>query len=308
MEKQTTGNILMIRPVHFSFNEQTATDNHYQKKGQLSSAQIQEKALAEFNAFVKKLEDHSILVYDEDDTTSTITPDSIFPNNWISFHEGKIVLYPMYAENRRLERRKDIVEHFVQHYFGGKTEVIDLSYFEKEGKFLEGTGSMVLDRENKLAYASLSQRTHEEVLNVFCEKLNYTPVTFHSLQTVKEGLKPIYHTNVMMCITEKNAIICLDVIKNETERKKVVDALEKTGKTIIEITEEQVNNFAGNMLQVHDKFGKPYLIMSQQAYKSLNQAQIEALRQENEIIDSDLSTIETYGGGSARCMMCEVFK
>ncbi len=305
MSAQTTHTLLLIKPVCFSFNEETAADNHYQKNEALFSYQeVQQRALTEFNNFVQLLSEHQIMVHIETDTPSPITPDSIFPNNWISFHENQIVLYPMFAKNRRLERRKDIIEHYVKK----GTNILDLSFYEAKKQYLEGTGSMVLDRAHKIAYASISQRTNRDVLEHFCKALEYTSVAFHSMQQVDNQLKPIYHTNVMMCITEQSAIICLEVIKDIKEREKVVQSLEKTGKRIISISEDQVNHFAGNMLQVRNLLDQPYLIMSTQAFTHLTKEQIAVLEQENTILHSDIQTIETYGGGSARCMMCEVFE
>lgn len=296
----------MIRPVCFSFNEQTAKDNHYQKKDSiLGFEEIQQKALAEFETFVEVLSEHQIVLQIETDTPSPITPDSIFPNNWISFHQNKLVLYPMYAKNRRLERRRDIVTHFQKK--NKQTEIIDLSAYEQQDKFLEGTGSMVLDRENKIAYASLSQRTHPEVLMEFCRQLNYRPLAFRSMQKVNEGYAPIYHTNVMMCLTEKNALVCLEVIKDIHERKRLIESIESCGKNLIEITEQQVNQFAGNMLQVKNLLDQRFLIMSTQAFESLSVDQKTILEKENTLLHSPLNTIEKHGGGSARCMLCEVF-
>lgn len=298
---QHTSRIIMIRPVHFSFNEETAVDNHFQVSGEGNI--IQEKALKEFNTFIEKLKEEGIEVIVFDDSPEPYTPDSVFPNNWISFHEdGTVFLYPMFAENRRKERKDRVLDH-VSRLFT-INQVTDLSAFETGGLFLEGTGSMVLDRDHKIAYACLSQRTDDIVLNEFCERAGYRPIPFSA---VDENGLPIYHTNVMMCVAETFTVICLDSIKDATEKKTVLDSLKNSGKEIIEISYAQMNQFAGNMLQVHNKSGKKYLVMSTQAFNSLTTVQIDAIEKENAIIHSDISTIETHGGGSARCMMAEVF-
>lgn len=299
-----TDTLLMIRPVLFSYNEETAVDNHYQHQNQgVSSEFIQKQALFEFDTFVDKLRSEDINIQVFEDTHDPLTPDSIFPNNWISFHNTTMVLYPMFAHNRRLERRQDIIRHYVSKGLS----VLDLTRYEKNNWFLEGTGSMVLDRAHNIAYASFSQRTHPEVFRVFCQKMGYIPVSFHAFQSVHGALKPIYHTNVMMCITQPISIICLDVIKDEVERQRVLASFSKTGKSVLNITEDQLNAFAGNMLEVKNKHGEPYIVMSEQAYKSLDFEQIRFLKSHFKILYSDLQTIEKYGGGSARCMMCEVF-
>ncbi len=305
--KQNTDTILMIRPVKFRMNEQTAVNNYYQTEAdELNSNQIQQKAQQEFDNFVKKLRAHKVNVLVIEDQLEPSTPDSIFPNNWVSFHqEGSIGLYPMFAENRRLERRIDILERLKEDF--EVNEIIDFSEAEFEGRFLEGTGSMILDRPNKLVYAALSIRTQESVLNEFCEKFDYEPVKFIAYQTVGEERLPIYHTNVMMCVADQYAIICADSINDPEERKCVIDKLEGTDKEIILITEEQNEQFAGNMLQVLSCEGEPYLVMSGSAYRSLTDEQIKTIEKYNPIINSPLDTIETLGGGSARCMMAEVF-
>ncbi|MEM9859227.1 MAG: arginine deiminase-related protein [Bacteroidota bacterium] len=309
MTAQTTDTIMMVRPVHFRYNEQTAENNYFQaEEVKFSEDQIQEKARKEFDDFVSTLEAHGINVIVVEDSEQSDTPDSIFPNNWVSFHDdGRVGLYPMYAYNRRVERRRDILDALIQTYGYHISSVIDFSIHEIESKFLEGTGSMILDRQHKIAYAALSMRTHPDVLNEFCDQFRYTPVIFHANQTV-EGLRlPIYHTNVMMCVGEHFAIICLDAIDDEQERITVVNSLEKTGKEIIDITEAQENSFAGNMLQVHSSADKSFLVMSGAAHSSLRQDQIERIEKYCPIVSSPLDTIERLGGGSARCMMAEVF-
>jgi len=307
--KQSTDTLMMVRPVQFRFNEQTAINNYYQKAIEgLSQSEIQSKASKEFDDFVEKLRSKKINVIIVDDTPEPSTPDSIFPNNWVSFHEdGRVGLYPMYAENRRSERRNDILEQFVEKENLKISEMVDFSAHENESRFLEGTGSMILERPNKIAYAAISVRTNEVVLDEFCEKFNYTAVKFTANQTFEGTRLPIYHTNVMMCVANELAILCADSIDDEKERKAVIESLEKTGKEVIEISEDQKHHFAGNMLQVNGTDGKPYLVMSAAAHQSLNENQIKRIENYCEILSSSLDTIEALGGGSARCMMAEVF-
>ena len=306
--KQTTNSILMIRPVAFRMNEQTAVNNYYQKVlDGLMPATVNAKAQQEFDAFVEKLRAVGIDVTVVNDTLEPDTPDSIFPNNWVSFHEnGDMVLYPMFAENRRLERREDIVDFLEEKGFL-VTEFMDYSSAEEEQVFLEGTGSLLLDRVNKKAYCALSPRADEELFIEFCEDYDYAPIIFEAFQTVNGERKLIYHTNVMMCLGTNFAVICAECIDDKKERKMVLDHLKESGKEIILITESQVNNFAGNMLEVFGANEQPYLVMSESAYKSLNSKQIDALSKHAEIINSSLDTIEACGGGSARCMMAEIF-
>jgi hypothetical protein len=308
MSNQNTSHLLMIRPVAFEMNEQTADDNHYQdQESGITSSNAQKKALQEFDSFVIKLRDAGVSVTVIEDSPEPVTPDSIFPNNWISLHEtGMVVLYPMQAENRRTERREDILDKLKADGFHIR-EVLDYSASEDEDMFLEGTGSLVLDRENLIAYACISQRTHEHLLNDWAEQLGYSVISFNALQEVGDELLPIYHTNVMMSVGKDIAILCADCIKDEAERNAVIKALEDSGKTIVYITEEQKSRFAGNMLQVINQKGERLLVMSKQAFESLNQGQIAAIEMNNRILHSSLNTIETLGGGSARCMMAEVF-
>lgn len=298
----------MIRPVSFKMNEQTAVNNYYQKYVEgLTEAEAQKNALNEFDTFVTVLRANGINVIVVDDTDDPATPDSIFPNNWISFHhDGTVGLYPMYAENRRQERREDILDLLDAEGF--KIErIIDFTLFETENKYLEGTGSMILDRDNHLVYAAISQRTDIEVLNQFCEEFSYQPVLFQSNHSVDGQRLPIYHTNVMMALTENLGIICLDSIDNQEERKKVIESLQATHKEIIDISEEQVNQFAGNMLSLINKDGEKLLVMSEAARNSLTSEQEKIITTQMKIISSSLNTIEALGGGSARCMMAEVF-
>jgi hypothetical protein len=290
----------MIRPVNFTFNSQTAVNNAFQIAS--DDRDVHQKAIGEFDAFVDKLRSKKIDVIVVNDTPAPHTPDSIFPNNWISFHSnGDIILYPMFAENRRHERKPNVIAEIRSKFSISNT--IDLSHYEQQHKFLEGTGSVVLDRDKKLAYACLSPRTDEKLFNEFCRMMKYEPVKFHAIDS--KG-KAIYHTNVLMCVAESYVVICLDSIPDSAERKMVEEKIVASGKELIEVTFEQMNHFAGNMLQVNDADGKKYIVMSTQAYESLTREQVSKLRSYNEIIFSSLDTIEKNGGGSARCMMAEV--
>ena len=305
---QTTNSILMIRPVAFRMNEQTAVNNYYQKVlDGLSPATVNAKAQEEFDTFVNKLRMVGIDVTVVDDAVNPDTPDSIFPNNWISFHHnGDVALYPMFAENRRLERREEILDILEDKGFVVQ-DIMDYSSAEDDGFFLEGTGSIVLDRENDKAYCALSPRADEELFIEFCEDFEYTPVIFEAFQTVNGERKLIYHTNVMMCIGDTFAVICADCIDDKKVRKLVLDSLKGDGKEIILITEDQMNNFAGNMLELQGADERRYLIMSASAHKSLTKKQIAQLEEHITILSSSLDTIEACGGGSARCMMAEIF-
>ncbi|MCZ4245833.1 citrulline utilization hydrolase CtlX [Pedobacter punctiformis] len=297
---QSTNHILMIRPVDFKFNEQTAGNNKFQEA--TAQENVQAEALKEFDGFVELLRKNEVDVTVVNDTLEPEKPDSIFPNNWVSFHEdGSVYLYPMFSENRRLERRKEILEQLKAKF--EVNHVSDLSFYEQQHLFLEGTGSMVLDRPNKIAYACLSVRTDEEVLNNFCMLTGYQPVAF---QAVDAERFPIYHTNVMMCVADDFAVVCLESIPDVQEKEKVAMRLIDSGKKIIEISLEQMNHFAGNMLQVKNNKGENLLVMSEQAYLALNPTQITHLEQYNQIIYAPLYTIEKNGGGSARCMLAEV--
>ncbi|MFV5692501.1 citrulline utilization hydrolase CtlX [Flavobacterium sp. LT1R49] len=306
--KQTTNSILMIRPVAFRMNEQTAVNNYYQKVlDGLLPATVNAKAQQEFDAFVAKLRAVGVDVTAVDDTSNPDTPDSIFPNNWVSFHEnGDVALYPMFAENRRQERREDILDILEDNGFV-INNIMDYTSAEEDGFFLEGTGSLVLDRANSKAYCALSPRADEELFIEFCEDFDYAPVIFEAFQTIDSERKLIYHTNVMMCVGETFAVICSDCIDDKKERKMVLDNLKENGKEIILITEAQMNNFAGNMLEVRGANDKRYLVMSAAAHQSLTPKQIEQLEKHAEILSSNLDTIEACGGGSARCMMAEIF-
>ena len=300
----------MIRPVNFSFNAETAVNNAFQsptaaddQTGETQKArETQAKALAEFEGFVRVLREEGVDVTVIEDTPEPYTPDSIFPNNWVSFHgDGTVCLYPMYALNRRLERKPGVLEQIGRRFDISRT--FDLSGYEAEGLFLEGTGSMVLDRDHLLAYACLSPRTDLFVLKDFCAKMSYQPIVFTALDG---SGKPIYHTNVMMCVADRYVVICLDSLPVEEERRLVKETIGWSNKTIVTISPEQMNHFAGNMLQVENNRGEKLLVMSSQAYASLSPEQIRTLSAFNRIVHAPLTTIETNGGGSARCMMAEV--
>ena len=306
--KQTTNAILMIRPVAFRMNEQTAVNNYYQKiLDGLSPETVNATAQEEFDTFVNKLRMVGVDVTVVEDSINPDTPDSIFPNNWISFHEsGDVALYPMFAENRRQERREDILDILEDKGFV-INEIMDYTSAEADGYFLEGTGSILLDRQNDKAYCALSPRADEELFIEFCEDFEYTPVIFEAFQTVNGERKLIYHTNVMMCLGETFAVICADCIDDKKERKMVLDSLRGDEKEVILITEEQVNNFAGNMLEVKGTDDRRYLVMSKSAHQSLTKKQVAQIEEHVTILSSSLDTIEVCGGGSARCMMAEIF-
>lgn len=304
--KQITDTLVMIRPVNFRMNEETAVNNYFQKSTQDLQKTVNKKAQTEFDAFADQLKKVGVNVIVIDDIESQDTPDSIFPNNWVSFHEnGDVALYPMFAKNRRKERREDIFEkieaegRFIRNF-------VDYTSAELENIYLEGTGSLILDRQNRKAYCALSPRADEDLVIEFCEDFEYTPIIFNAYQSHEGERLPIYHTNVMMCVAEEFAVICLDTIDDKKERKLVADSLKQDGKEIISISEEQMNHFAGNMLQVQGKSDK-FLVMSKTAHDSLKDHQIKSIQKYCKILSSDLSTIETHGGGSARCMLAEVF-
>lgn len=290
----------MIRPVDFGYNAETAVNNAFQVRTEATDTQA--RALWEFNLFVDLLRTNGVDVTVVEDTAAPHTPDSIFPNNWVSFHsDGSLILYPMYAPNRRAERKQHVLDT-IKTKFDVRHQV-DLSGFENRDIFLEGTGSMVLDRENKIAYACLSPRTSETGVAVFCEKMQYRPCTF---QAFDSGDRPIYHTNVMMCVADRFAVICLEAIKDRNEAKKVRETIASSGKEVIEISLDQMSHFAGNMLQVENGDGEKLLVMSTQAFEALSKEQVAQLGQYNRVLHSPLTTIEATGGGSARCMMAEV--
>lgn len=299
-------NILMIRPKNFAFNPQTAVNNYYQNKNvALDSNAISKKALIEFDSMVLLLKSNGVNTIVFDDLPGLEVPDSVFPNNWVSFHKcGSVFLYPMFAENRRIERRVDILNTLKDDYLFDLKSVFDLTKYESMGHYLEGTGSMVLDRAYKICYAAISNRTDKKLVLDFCKKLSYLPVVFDAYQTVDDKRELIYHTNVMMCVADKYVVICMDCIDDPKQKEMLLTHFENTNKEIIEISENQVSNFAGNMLQV---FGdKAFLVMSSTAFNSLNSDQIKRINAYNPILHTSLKTIEENGGGSARCMMSEV--
>ncbi|MFK5878995.1 MAG: arginine deiminase-related protein [Flavobacteriaceae bacterium] len=306
--RQITNTIVMIRPVNFRMNEQTAVNNYYQKElDGVLPATIHTKALKEFDDFVVKLRDIGVEVIVIDDTPNPSTPDSIFPNNWISFHQnGTVAIYPMFAENRRQERREDILDVLEKKGFVIEN-VMDYSSAEEEIIFLEGTGSLLLDRVNKKAYCALSPRADEDLFIEFCEDFEYTPVPFVANQTVNGERIAIYHTNVMMALAEDFAVVCLQSIDDKKERKQLVIHLKEDGKEIINITEEQVIHFAGNMLQIIGANNQRYTVMSSSADEILTKEQRTIIEKSSIILSSSLATIEACGGGSTRCMMAEVF-
>jgi hypothetical protein len=292
--------ILMVRPYQFYFNQQTAANNFFQSNIHIENANA--LAIAEFDAMVEQLRAHQINVKVVQDTKDPSTPDAIFPNNWISTHAGgTLCLYPMFAENRRAERKSSVIEFLQANY---KIEnVLDLTDLEKEGKFLEGTGSMVLNHQDKIAYGCISERLDKEAFTYWCDKMQFKPISF---KAVDDKAQPIYHTNVMMCMGDQFVVICLDSISNEQERQMLLDSFGQTKKEVIEISHDQLNHFAGNMLQVFDMNEKPHLIMSEQAYSTLNATQLKSLEKYNPILPISIPTIEALGGGSTRCMMAEI--
>ncbi|WP_405410406.1 citrulline utilization hydrolase CtlX [Maribacter sp. Asnod1-A12] len=304
---QITNTILMIRPVSFRMNEQTAVNNYFMEDIDMKNQEINQKAQEEFDAFVSVLKNKGVNVIVVQDTKEPDTPDSVFPNNWISFHaNGTVGVYPMFAENRRNERRDDIFE-ILEHNGFKINDVIDYSSAEEEELFLEGTGSILIDRVNNKAYCALSERADEELFIEFCEDFDFFPVIFTANQSVDGKRLPIYHTNVMMALAENFVVICTDSIDDKKERKNVLDHLKKDGKEVIVITEQQMHHFAGNMLQVLGSDDKRYMVMSSAAYHSLTPKQVAQIENHCAILHSSLHTIETCGGGSARCMMAEVF-
>ena len=308
--EQNTDTLLMIEPVEFGYNPQTAINNYFQQDQQEDNPvddAAQKLALAEFKAMVAMLRNEGIDILVEKDTPYPHTPDSIFPNNWISFHsDGQVIIYPMFAENRRLERRMDVFLS-VEKYMGKQYRLTDISKYELEERFLEGTGSIVLDRVNNIAYASISQRTDKSLFLQYCSHMNFHPVYFHATQMYENDRLPVYHTNVMMCVADKFAVVCLDSIESRDERHNLEKELKKYGKQIVDISLEQMDRFAGNMLQVKNKSGQKFMMLSQVAYDSLNKAQIDIISAENKLIVIPIPTIEKRGGGSVRCMVAEVF-
>ena len=306
MKKQITNTVLMVRPVRFRMNEETVVNNYFQEEMDLKNEEINRQAQQEFDAFVHKLREVGVKVIGVDDIYEQNTPDSVFPNNWITFHQnGNVAIYPMFAENRRRERRENILDKVEEEGFLIEN-VYDYTDAEQENIFLEGTGAMVLDRVHRKAYCALSPRADEELFIEFCEDFEYTPVNFKAYQKVDGKQVPIYHTNVMMALGENFAVVCLDTITDKSERKNLLHHLKEDKKEIISITPEQMCQYAGNMLQVQGK-DSTYLVMSDAAYNALTPQQIQTIEKYTQILHSNLETIETCGGGSARCMLAEVF-
>ena len=302
--RQCTDTILMIRPAHFGYNPQTAGNNAFQSnQTELSADEIQRKALQEFDEFVSQLKEAGIKIMLVQDNNEPAKPDAVFPNNWITTHRnGAILTYPMQSKIRRKERREDIIEDLMDLY--GFDRRYSLEQYESKELYLEGTGSMILDRTNKVVYACISVRTDPTILDKFCALTGYSRVVFTARDLAGQL---IYHTNVMMCLGEGFATICLDAIVNEDERKMVRTQLEAVGNRLVEITQEQMASFAGNMLQITGSFNRQYIVMSSQAYKSLTESQKDDLSEFGTILHSPLDTIEYFGGGSARCMIAEIF-
>jgi hypothetical protein len=307
MSQQTTSVILMVRPANFGFNPETAENNIYQHKDNRTPSAIQQLAREEFDEFVFLLRNKGVQVVVVEDTEDPVKTDAVFPNNWFSTHEdGRLILYPMFSPNRRLERRKDLIEMLLKQGFR-ISEIVDLGFFEQDGQFLEGTGSMVLDRNSKLAYACRSERTHEVPLDYFCRLMGYKSVTFDAVQQIKNKPSSIYHTNVMMHVGTEIAVVCLDSLPVAAEKLILQQELERSNKKIIPITERQKFNFAGNMLEVRNNKGEAFTVMSRAAYESLNDVQVKTINRFSEIIIPSIPPIEKIGGGSARCMMAEIF-
>ncbi len=305
MRSQTTSHILMVRPAHFTFNEETAASNAFQSRdGKMSADEMRQRAMSEFDAFVNRLRAAGVDVIVAEDSSSPAKPDAVFPNNWVSFHqEGTIVTYPMFAPVRRLERREAVIDAVVKEGFVSGRR-IHLEENEADNRFLEGTGSIIFDHPNRLAYACLSPRTDAALLEKLCREIGYEKVVFHAVDAKGQD---IYHTNVMMALGETFVVICLDSVRDPAERRMLEEKFSATGKEIVDITLAQMNAFAGNMLQVSNRAGETILVMSSQAYNALTTSQIKTLEKHTKLLHSPLETIETYGGGSARCMMAEVF-
>lgn len=303
--RQTTSHILMVRPSHFAFNEETATNNAFQSRdGKMSGEEMRTAAIREFDAFVEKLRAAGVHVIVADDSEAPVKPDAVFPNNWVTFHEdGTLVTYPMFAPTRRLERSDAVIEKALQEGFQVQKR-LQLEGNEGQERFLEGTGSIIFDHPNKLAYACLSPRTDADLLEELCQAIGYRKVVFHSTDAEDRA---VYHTNVMMALGETFVVICLDSVRDADERRTLEAWFGETGKEIIAISLPQMNAFAGNMLQVRNADGETILVMSETAYHALSSEQVSTLNKHTRLLYANLNTIETYGGGSARCMMAEVF-
>ncbi|MDX1499739.1 MAG: arginine deiminase-related protein [Woeseiaceae bacterium] len=304
IESQITNAAFMIRPVRFRSNPETADSNRFQDPPDIPAARQQERAAAEFEGLLAALRGAGIEVFVFDDTPEPHTPDALFPNNWVSFHaDGRVVIYPMEAENRRAERRSDIVDALYEQGRFDVREVIDLTPHEQNGHFLEGTGSLVLDRVNHVAYACLSTRTHLEPLGDFAQRLDYEIVAFDA---VDRGGVPIYHTNVMMSVGEELAFVCAESIRNAKQREAVLGQLKETGHEVVELGYQQLEAFAGNMLELKRKDGGRVLAMSTQARAALDAQQLERAVSNGDVVTAPIDTIEASGGGSVRCMLAEI--
>jgi hypothetical protein len=304
MQKNSTNTILMIRPKNFGLNMETANDNGFQNKNSpLTPEEVQNRALAEFDGYVKVLKSAGINVVEMEDSDDPVLRDSIFPNNWFSTHDNHgLIIYPMKAKNRRLEKFGNTLPYLQENY---KIEhQLDMAIEEAEEIFLEGTGSIIFDRVNKIAYAGISERTSEHLFHELCKKIEYTPVTFNP---VDEHGKAIYHTNVMLSITTDLAIICLESLKNQDEHTEILESFERTHKTIIDVSFEQMRNFCCNVLEVQNADGDKLLTMSTRAYNAFTDAQKTLIEKHCKMIHSDLATIEDIGGGGSRCMMAEIY-
>jgi hypothetical protein len=300
---QAPSSVLMVRPASFGYNPQTSGTNAFQTDQTDLNSDVSKMALEEFNLMVDTLIFNDVDVIVVDDTAEPRKPDAVFPNNWISFHEdGTVVLYPMMAENRRLERKIPAIETIKSKF--QIDQIIDLSGFENQNQFLEGTGSVVFDYQNKIAYASRSARTNEFVLRELCKKIDFRPILFDA---VDETGQSIYHTNVLMCVATKFAVVCLDAIKNEEDQEMLLQAFSETQHQVIAISYEQLRLFAGNMMEVLTKSGEPLVLLSEKAFHSLLPGQIHAISKHAEPIPLSIPTIEQYGGGSVRCMMAGIF-
>jgi hypothetical protein len=304
MKEQTTNHILMVRPANFGYNAETAMNNRFQEKpADISAEDIQKLALIEFDNFVFQLEKKGVNVMVVEDTEEPMKPDAIYPNNWFTTHrDGSFITYPMYAKSRRLERREEIINQIGDNFTIANR--YSFEQYEEEDKFLEGTGSMVLDREKKIVYACLSPRTDVSLVDKFCLLKGYKKEVFTA--TDEKG-EQVYHTNVMMTLGSQIAIVCFEAIDEEEERSSLLKLLNNSGKGVIEITRDQMSHFAGNMIELHNEEGEPLFVMSHQARKSLNKSQMKKLNDFATVIAPDIPTIEKYGGGSVRCMIAEIF-
>ena len=295
--------IFMVRPASFGFNSDTESTNAFQHT-MTNDEHVQEIAVAEFDSAIETIRKADIDVLIGDDSFLPEKPDAIFPNNWFSIHaDGRLVLYPMLAPNRRFERSKNYIDLFVNKF--GPLEIVDLTFYEDQQRFLEGTGSIVFDHPNKIAYACHSPRTDEGVLEDVCKRLGYTPLMFHADD---ENGKPIYHTNVMLCVGEKIAVVCLDSIKSESGQERLLSSFTFTGHRVVSISYQQMRCFAGNMIEVQSKTGKRFLLLSQHALDSLMDGQIKELLKHVELLPVSIPTIEKYGGGGIRCMVAGIHR